>query len=226
MISFEGLTHLGVETAAMTERSDGSFGGMSSAEVGGALGADAQRLCRVRQVHGSTVVEVDGVQTGDSVEADGMVTCSTDVVLAISIADCVPLFLAEPEAGVLGLVHAGREGTRLNIAREAIRMMESLGAKPGLIRAVIGPSAGPCCYEVSEVMALDMAEQGLTVQGRCVDLWESNRLQLRSIGVLDAHISVQKLCTICSSGFYSFRRGDRIERNLGLLGWDWLRDSS
>ena len=113
------------------------------------LGVAADRVRAVRQVHSRTVIVVDGTEPADGplVEADGMVSDQPDLLLTVTVADCLPIFLADPRTGAFALVHSGWKGT--GIVVEALRAMTSaFGSRAADIAAVIGPGIGPCCYAV------------------------------------------------------------------------------
>jgi len=215
----------------MSERQDGDCSGTAARGEGrrnlaGLCGYAAEDLVSIRQVHGCHVIAVDGSHRGRGAfereealgEADGMVTHCGGLPLGISVADCVPVFLFAPRAGVGALVHAGREGTRLGIAGGAVASMERLyGAAPRDVYALIGPSAGPCCYEVSAGLATSFREAGLPVDGLRLDLWEANRLQLENGGVPSGQVRISGRCTICDGAFHSYRAGATAARNMAVL---------
>jgi YfiH family protein len=102
-----------------------------------------------RQVHSANVA-----QPGDDLEnIDAMVTDRRDCVIAINTADCLPLLLVDPEAGVIAAIHCGWRGTVAHIIDNAVARMIRLGATPANIRAAIGPCIGPECFEVGEEVA-------------------------------------------------------------------------
>ncbi len=114
-----------------------------------ALGAAADRLVTVYQVHGTDVVTVDTPwQPGNSPRADGMVTRRPGLVLGILTADCAPVLLADAEAGVVGACHAGWRGALDGIVDATIAAMVALGAQPARIRAAIGPCIAQLSYQV------------------------------------------------------------------------------
>ena len=118
--------------------------------VAAAFGVEHDHLLFMDQCHGSTVVAVDGPWVGDAPRADGIVTRATDLALAVLVADCVPVLLVDPAAGVVGAVHAGRPGMTGGVVAEAVSAMRDLGAKK--ISAAVGPSVCGRCYEVPPVM--------------------------------------------------------------------------
>jgi polyphenol oxidase len=108
------------------------------------------RMIFMNQVHGGDVAVVDGPWPASPPEVDALVTRSTAVTLAVLVADCVPVLLADPRAGVVGVAHAGRAGLVANVVGAAVDTMRDLGAHE--IVARVGPSVCGRCYEVPEQM--------------------------------------------------------------------------
>jgi len=230
VIRFPELESLGLRVAAMTERCDGDCrlsGPGSPREVCcTALGIAPEHLVCGQQVHGLAIAVAGETERGRGAlrrdealpATDGILTALPGLPLAVFIADCVPVFLFAPDEGAAGLVHAGRQGTRENIAGRAIALMgERFGVPPRGVHALIGPSAGPSRYEVSEALAADWAGAGWPCRGRFLNLWETNRLQLQAAGVPDGQIYQAGLCTIEDGRFFSYRRGDQLARNMALV---------
>ncbi len=122
-------------------------------------GFESGSLTLGRQVHGSRVSLVTENDRGrglppdfDAIpDSDGLITNSTELALGIIVADCVPVLLYDPVQHALGVVHAGWRGTVQKIVANAVdKMADEFGSKPEDLRAGIGPSIGPCCYEVGE----------------------------------------------------------------------------
>jgi YfiH family protein len=167
-------------------------------------------FARVRQVHGSRVIRA-GAPVEPSAEADAVVTTAPGVAACVSVADCVPILLADPGSGAVAAVHAGWRGTIARIGAEAVRALEALGAAPERLLAAVGPSIGPCCYEVSSDLAERFrAEVGPVVTGGGaprLDLWAANRLVLEAAGLLPDRIELLRRCTSCERElFFSHRR--------------------
>ncbi|HUW62188.1 MAG TPA: polyphenol oxidase family protein [Candidatus Bathyarchaeia archaeon] len=217
---FLSLERLGVKVAVISEMSDGDCGdlGVCAAFCAG-LGIDASDLVTGRQVHGVGVALADEGDRGRCFAAtDGLLTAVAGLPLAVFVADCVPVYLVDPVRGVIGLVHSGREGVRQGISSAAVRVMvERLGCRAAHIHALIGPSAGPCCYEVSEPIADQFRGLGLPVDGRRLNLWESTGLALAGAGVPRDQIEVSELCTICGGRFFSYRRDGGGRRNMAVI---------
>jgi polyphenol oxidase len=145
---------------------------------------------------------------------DGLVLIQKEVAGIIRTADCVPVILCEPTACIAAIVHAGWRGAALGIAGKAARMMVGLGATPSLIQALIGPSIGPCCYEVKEDVVERFREAGFneTIVARrnrstFLDLRKANGEDLKAEGV--NNIQTLDLCTRCRQDlFFSARRNE------------------
>lgn len=230
MIRFRDFEESRVSVAAFSEKRDGNLG-VSGARDAAAVLDSRVAFCRVcgvtdgdlvtaHQVHGNRVLCVgEGGRAAVGVEeADALVTGVPGLPLGIFVADCVPVYLAACGKRAAGLVHAGRRGILSHIIERTLETFErELGVCPSDVHALIGPSAGPCCYEVSPEIAGDFARAGLAFRGRYVDLWGSCRAQLSAAGVPSGQIAVAGWCTICDPRFFSYRREAAAERNMALL---------
>ncbi len=187
----------------------------------GALGIHQDDVVFMQQVHGTRVLSVAAPAGGE--RADGSVTSVEGVYLSVTVADCVPLFLADPDAPAVGVLHAGWKGTVGGIVREGVRtMMTVSGARVDRLLVAIGSSAARCCYEVGPEVADVLPPSCVTRDGSrlLADLKEANRLQLVDAGVPERNITVDPACTICAPGiFHSYRRdGVRSGRMMGVIG--------
>lgn len=187
-----------------------------------ALGLDPARVCWLRQVHGREVAVADGPWPGGAApEADGVVTARPGLALAVLTADCTPVLLADPEAGVAGAVHAGRPGLAAGVVPAAIAAMRALGADPDRITARTGPAICGRCYEVPaemrrEVESAAPGSAGETRQGTpSVDLAAGLRRQLADEGVRD--VTVSPVCTRESPGHFSYRRSRTTGRQASYV---------
>ena len=166
-----------------------------------ALGADAADLALNFQMH-STIVNRAEAGVRGTAEGDALWTDEPGVPIAALAADCVPVALARREgAPAVAVAHAGWVGLLAGVLGNAV---ETLG---GRVEAAIGPSAGPCCYEVGEEVARPYRERfgdGIMV-GRNLDLWSAAEAALGAAGVDNVHRI--DLCTICNpERFFSHRR--------------------
>lgn len=120
------------------------------------LGLGPSHLLFMTQVHGASVDVVDGPRHAAPPPADAMVTTRPGLALAVLVADCVPVLLAAPRPGVVGVAHAGRQGLARGVVEAVVKAMRDLGARS--IQAVVGPSVCGRCYEVPEELRRDVSQ--------------------------------------------------------------------
>lgn len=186
-----------------------------------ALGFASDRFIRQKQVHGDRIVCVD--ETYVPGESDALVTDRPGFLLAASVADCVPLLLYAPSAGVVAAVHSGWRGTAQNIAGKTIEFLRSrFGATPEDLRVWIGPSAGQCCYEVGEDVAAEFDPKHSRSLGGGKYLFDNRGAALAqtfAAGVPATGVEVDVRCTICDERFHSYRRDrERSGRMVAMIG--------
>ena len=154
------------------------------------------RLVTAQQVHGDRIVPVNPMMMGmgsriysEAIpDCDGLITNYEQLPLAIFVADCLPIYIYAYQAKAIGLIHAGKTGTQLEIARKAVEKMEAeYHLKPKECIALLGPAIGPCCIEM--------------------DLFNLNRKQLYQAGLPQENIYSVDTCTSCQKQFfYSYHR--------------------
>jgi len=210
-----------------TRRGGASAGPFESLNLGGLVGDDPGRVAenwarlerttglrfaRVRQVHGARAVRADAPSHAVD-EADVVLSRAPGVAACVSVADCVPILLADPESGAVAAVHAGWRGTIARAAAEGVRALaREAGAPAARLLASVGPSIGPCCYEVSPDLAARFREEigAETVREGApprLDLWAANAVVLRAEGVRADRLEVLRRCTACERDlFFSHRR--------------------
>ncbi|MFI8087550.1 peptidoglycan editing factor PgeF [Streptomyces sp. NPDC086080] len=188
------------------------------------LGVDPDRVVWMNQVHGADAVVVDEPWGGSPVpETDAIVTARRGLALAVLTADCVPVLLADPVAGVVAAAHAGRPGMLAGVVPAAVRAMTGLGADPARIVARTGPAVCGRCYEVPEAMraevaAAEPAAHAETSWGTpALDVAAGVAAQLDRLGVRDRELS--PVCTLESKDHFSYRRDRTTGR---LAGYVWL----
>jgi YfiH family protein len=161
------------------------------------------------QVHGGAVLRVDG--PGVAGETDALVTERLDLPLAVRTADCVPVVIHGEST--VAVVHAGWRGLAAGVLTHALVELAGDGDRP--VRAAIGPSIGPCCYEVgAEVIAALGGSETITTWGTAsVDLWSVAERQLADLEVWRAD-----LCTYCEAAFHSYRASGTELRQTSV-GW-------
>jgi YfiH family protein len=197
-----------------------------------AIRPGAERLAWMRQAHGADVVYVSG-SPGTSrssspgqdagEEADAAFTDAPGVALGVIAADCAPVLVADPAAGIVGAAHAGRPGMAAGIMPALISAMSAAGADTGRMHAIIGPCICGRCYEVPAGMRADVeaAVPGSGCQTKAgtpgIDLRAGLRGQLATLGVTS--VADDTRCTAESAELFSYRRDGTTGRFAGLI---WL----
>ncbi len=188
------------------------------------LEIDRSRLFVPRQTHSVNIMVVDEGFAGSLAGVDGLVTSARGVALAINTADCVPVLLADPEAGVIGAAHSGWRGTVGGIAARCVGRMVALGADPSRISVWMGPSICCDCFEVGEEVAEQFSVFPHAVVS-CpgakphIDLGVAIMQSLTDAGVKMENISLPPACSFCNPDrFFSARRlGIASGRTLSVI---------
>lgn len=210
-------------TAFTTTRGNGTFrldGGDAAGEVvarwhGLQGGLAVNRLASARQVHGADVLLHLGGWRGwlRADGADGHLTKTPRSALAVSVADCVPVFLAHP-GGAVAVLHAGWRGVVAGILARGLAAMANLGAPAGEVHVHLGPAICGRCYEVSPDVYQQLTGSPVRVPTH-VDLRAVLARQAGAAGV--RHLSQSIRCTRCDNDrFWSHRAGDE-GRQLGVI---------
>jgi YfiH family protein len=179
------------------------------------LGLSNEEMVTAHQVHGNGAALVGPGDGGKVIPStDALVTGTPGVNLILRFADCLPIFLYDPERQAIGLGHAGWRGTAAKLARQiATMMIEGLGSDPRKIIAGLGPAIGPCCYQIGAEV-VEFLQGSLEDWERAVhhsegntfylNLWEANRQQLVKAGIRE--IEASQICTACHTDeFFSHR---------------------
>jgi YfiH family protein len=199
-------------------------------DMASGVGVPLGRVALVAQVHGRTVRVLARRASmppdlAEVPEADAIVSDLPGLALAVQVADCVPVLLVDTRTGASGAVHAGWRGTCARIAAAAVEaMVGELGTEPRHLLAAVGPSIGPCCYEVGDDVYAAFSEAGhgaadLTrwfsrassaagTRSLRLDVAGANRDQLASAGVPPAAIFACGLCTMTHSTVFDSFRAD------------------
>ncbi|HEX6292044.1 MAG TPA: peptidoglycan editing factor PgeF [Herpetosiphonaceae bacterium] len=188
-----------------------------------ALEIPAARVVQAGQIHGDDVLVVTDAHAGrgaldrDSVlpPADALITNTPQLYLLACFADCVPLLFFDPVRRAVGVAHAGWQGTVKQIGAATVRAMAAaFGSRPADLQVAIGPSVGPCCYNVWPHVA-EHVRAALSSQPEVLierdgqtffDLWQSNAATLVASGVQPERIEVSGVCTVHHADrFFSHR---------------------
>ncbi|WP_456452573.1 peptidoglycan editing factor PgeF [Hydrogenimonas sp.] len=178
----------------------------------------------MEQVHGDTVRRVETAELDTLPACDALATDRPGVALAVMVADCLPILLHDPVRHAVATVHAGRNGTLLNVAVKTVEKMgEWYGTRPENLVVRIGPAIGVCCYEVNEeIAAIVRKTHGERyVNGRSLDLKTLNRDLLVQAGIKPENIEISDICTRCGKDYFSYRREKKTGRFAGVI---WLEE--
>lgn len=235
MSSEPAIPHIDLITEPGPVRAFSTMAGFSICHYTGAdpaeVAAGLDRLARLtgisrehifvpRQVHSAAVAIVTPHSTARGIaatEADALVTATPGLLLCINTADCLPLVMADAEAGVYAAAHCGWRGTVAGVAAHTLQAMTLLGARPGRIRAWMGPCIGPECFEVGPEVAAQFPPEAVMSRPEArphVHLAGAVGLQLAACGV--THVAGAAVCSMCSPDFYSVRRQGRTLRERTL----------
>ncbi|MDQ3577761.1 MAG: peptidoglycan editing factor PgeF [Actinomycetota bacterium] len=187
------------------------------------FGVDPDRVVLMRQVHSADVAYVTAPYGDDPPMLDAVFTDQVGLALGVLVADCAPVLVADPVAGIVGGAHSGRAGTAAGVVPALVRAMAEHGADEGRMVALVGPTACGLCYEVSaelrdEVAAVLPAARSTTRKGTpALDVRAGIAAQLAAAGVQDVRHDGR--CTIESPDLFSYRRNKVTGR---FAGYIWL----
>lgn len=185
------------------------------------LGIEESRVAFPRQCHSDRVVRVRSAGSYDS--CDALITNDPQLFLAVTVADCVPIFFYDPIVKAVASIHAGWRGALLKIVPAAVEAMRfEFNSKASDLIAFVGPSARVCCYEVGPEVA-EKFDARFTVRQKgklFLHLKAVIHDQLRAHGVMGENIEMSDFCTICNPDlFHSYRRDkERSGRMMGVIG--------
>ena len=197
------------------------------AALANTTGIPLKKFLYASQVHSGDVKIIDSkaIESGVLVQnprTDATITALPGICLMVMVADCVPVLLFDPVKRVSAVIHAGWRGTVHQITSSTIcSMVEHFGCDPADLLAGIGPSIGPCCYEVGEDVKDFVKHSFGTTEGYLIqkkqnskphfDLWYANHKQLTDQGVKPGNIETSELCTLCHPDlFFSSRASGGI----------------
>lgn len=191
-----------------------------------ALGLPREATVDARQAQADRVARVTLAERGTRLTGvDGLITDVPGIPLLLRFADCVPIFLYDPAHQAIGIAHAGWRGTVAKVLTNTVRAMrDAFGTEPRALMACIGPSIGPCCYEIGADVqerarrAFPDAPSVLVRNNGALhlDLWQANAVQLRALGV--EQIEIAGVCTADRThDFYSWRRENAVTGRFAAL---------
>lgn len=175
-------------------------------------GIDPASVISPLLVHGSSIAVVTETDHGAIVRnVDGLLTNRPNIVLTVTVADCLPVFLFDPVNTVIGLVHAGWRGLAANVMTAAVDMLEqTFDTNPLDLLVAIGPGIGPCHYEVGKEVAEQFLFYPEAVRGRegklSLDVRSIAVQQCLALAIRPEYIEVSSECTYENDAMFSARR--------------------
>jgi YfiH family protein len=194
--------------------------------LGEGIGLGPERVAWMHQVHGTDVAVITSPD-GETPTADALVTDRPRLALAVVVADCVPVLLADPVAGVGAAAHAGRRGAADGVVDRTLAVMAQLGAEPGHVEALLGPAVCGECYEVPATLrdeveaALPGSASTTRVGTPGLDLRAGLRRRLAELGV--TRVDTDARCTFEDDQLFSHRRAQPTGRFAAVTWWEYAR---
>ncbi len=189
------------------------------------FGFDSSRLTLTNQIHRDQILllEKSTPALPSPLEYDALITNFPNIYLGIQTADCLPILVVDQKKKVIAAIHAGRQGTALHITPKVLRRMKAeIGCTFKDLLINMGPSIGPCCYEIDERVFQSEWEPFSTLRGAgkwMVDLARVNIGQMKREGIQEEQIFWINLCTHCHGNlFFSYRKEGRTGRQLSFIG--------
>jgi YfiH family protein len=177
------------------------------------LGLDYNQVVAADLVHGDNIVLVTGDNKARVIpNCDALTTNTSGIILAITVADCLPLYFFDQDKKAVALAHAGWRGVQANIAGKVVKFMEkSYDSSPDDIAVFVGPHIGSCHFEVQSDVAEEFALWPNYIEMRAgktfIDLAGIVRAQLLETGINPESINISPDCTYClPNKYFSYRR--------------------
>lgn len=195
------------------------------------LNIDSKEIFFVKQVHGDRIFVLDDPQQSvdqvEQEEADALITHLTEKPIAVLTADCVPVILYDPEKHVVGVIHAGRKGTQMNIVSKTMSMLSQVyGSRSQDVVMALGPAIGGCCYEVEDSCIAPFKENyrewkdfviAHSQNKFMLDLLKANAMDGARAGISKENIHQSGECTSCNNDrWFSYRKEGTTGRIVSL----------
>ena len=214
--------------AAVSEKNDGAMKDSSANRRAffSKLGLEEKRVVSGHLVHGNNITVVSAKDRGKKIKrTDGLITANKNILLSVTIADCLPILLYDPIMNIIGIVHAGWRGLEKEIPKAALEKFAELGSKPSDILAAIGPGIGQCHFEVQKDVADKFSIYPETIlkpdRKIFIDLKAIAEIQLLGQGLREKNIEINPDCTFdYPDKYFSFRRDkpETIQAMTAVIG--------
>lgn len=216
--------------AALSERSEGSMKLIKGSNLNSDSRAQfftqfsPKKIISADLVHGSKIEVVDENSTEIIEGVDGLITQDPNVLLSITVADCIPVYFYEADHGIVGVVHSGWRGTVAGVVVEAVKVIISLGGNPDNLAVALGPGINACHFEIQSDVLEKFSAYPDSITHRdgktFVDLKGIIIEQLSSFGIQPANIENYPDCTMEGDRYFSYRRDkpEIVEAMAAVIG--------
>jgi len=183
-----------------------------------------KNLIYMEQVHGNHVAIIESTINNKIENCDALITNERNTPLMVMVADCIPILFYDPIKKVIGIAHAGRNGTFLSIAQKTVlKMQDVYDCQMQDIIVGLGASIQSCCYEVgidlADIAIKNFGEGFIMIEDEkyFLDLQALNHSQLLKLGIHENNIEVSSTCTACNENYFSYRREGETGRFAGFI---------
>jgi len=179
-----------------------------------------QNIVWMEQVHEDNIQIISSAQSKPVSACDAIITDQPNIALAVMVADCIPILMFDTKRYIVAAIHAGRNGTFLQIAPKTVEVMQKeFGCLPSDILVFMGPSIRACCYEVStEIATIVKNSFGKSyIDNRMLDLQKLNQDQLIKTKIKKDNIQISNICTCCNPNYFSYRKEKITGRFAGVI---------
>ena len=181
--------------------------------------AGFESVVHARQVHGATILQHDHRNAATILcdDADGHVTATPGLLLAVSVADCVPIFVVDADRQAIALLHAGWRGVAGGVLENGVQALQRNGSSADNLFVHLGPAICGRCYEVGPEVH-EALGRPRPAGNTPVDLYAALAGRAADIGIPLSQVSASAFCTRCNGDTFFSHRAGRRERQMGLLG--------
>ncbi len=188
------------------------------------LGIDAESIVSAGLIHGNHISSVSSDDKGKTIKgSDGLITNIKKACLAVTVSDCLPIFIYNKEKTAVGIVHAGWRSVVENIAGEVVKKFkENYSSDPKELKVFVGPHIQKCHFKIKKDTLERFSDYPDFINGEkgkySVDLGGIVKKQFISCGLKENNIEISPECTYCNENYFSFRR-DKPERVVSQIAY-------
>ena len=174
----------------------------------------------MEQIHKSNIQIISSPQPQPIPDCDAIITDQPNIALAVMVAGCIPILMFDPKRNVIAAIHAGRNGTFLQIGAKTVKIMQKeFGCLPADILVFMGPSIQVCCYEIGDKL-ISIVKKNFGkkyINDKMLNLQKLNYDQLIKSKIRADNIKISNTCTCCDNNYFSYRRDGITGRFVGVI---------